>query len=119
MTRLILTVTDSDSQPPLHTGTGTAIAASFAVIGIGSDTNGSIQNPAAVQSLAGLRPSLGLVSSVGVFPLLDWQDVAGPMTRTVKDLAYAMEVCARNHNAAVVYAWLILPGLLVQCRLIG
>ena len=73
-------------------GTGTAIAASFAVIGIGSDTNGSIQNPSSVQSLVGLRSTQGLISSIGVFPMLDWQDVAGPMTRTVEDLARAMDV---------------------------
>src|SRR5688500_241487 len=73
-------------------GTGAAIAASFAAIGWGSDTCGSIRIPAAFASLVGLRPTQGLVSRTGVMPLSHTQDIAGPLARTVTDLAIALDV---------------------------
>ncbi|MEO7359204.1 MAG: amidase family protein, partial [Gemmatimonadaceae bacterium] len=59
-------------------GTGAAIAASFAAVGWGSDTCGSIRIPSAFGSLVGLRPTQGLVSRVGIMPLSHTQDIAGP-----------------------------------------
>jgi Asp-tRNA(Asn)/Glu-tRNA(Gln) amidotransferase A subunit family amidase len=73
-------------------GTGAAIAASFAAVGWGSDTCGSIRIPAAFGSLVGLRPTQGLVSRTGVMPLSHTQDIAGPLARTVADLAIALDV---------------------------
>ena len=73
-------------------GTGAAIAASFAAVGWGSDTCGSIRIPSAFGSLAGLRPTVGLVSRTGIQPLSHTQDTGGPMTRTVTDLAIALDV---------------------------
>ncbi|MEW5918687.1 MAG: amidase family protein, partial [Gemmatimonadota bacterium] len=73
-------------------GTGAAIAASFAVVGWGSDTCGSIRIPAAYGSLYGLRPTSGMVSRSGVIPLSHTQDVTGPLARTVTDLAIALDV---------------------------
>lgn len=73
-------------------GTGAAIAASFATVGWGSDTCGSIRIPAAFGSLVGLRPTQGLVSRTGVMPLSHTQDIAGPLARTVTDLAIALDV---------------------------
>ena len=73
-------------------GTGAAIAASFAAVGWGSDTCGSIRIPAAFGSLVGLRPTQGLVSRSGVMPLSHTQDIAGPLARTVTDLAIALDV---------------------------
>jgi Asp-tRNA(Asn)/Glu-tRNA(Gln) amidotransferase A subunit family amidase len=73
-------------------GTGAAIAASFAVVGWGSDTCGSIRIPAAFGSLYGLRPTSGLVSRNGVIPLSHTQDVIGPLARTVTDLAIALDI---------------------------
>ena len=73
-------------------GTGAAIAASFAAVGWGSDTCGSIRIPAAFGSLVGLRPTQGLVSRSGVMPLSHTQDIAGPLARTVSDLAIALDV---------------------------
>lgn len=73
-------------------GTGAAIAASFAAIGWGSDTCGSIRIPAAFGSLVGLRPTQGLVSRAGVMPLSHTQDIAGPLARTVTDLAIALDI---------------------------
>jgi Asp-tRNA(Asn)/Glu-tRNA(Gln) amidotransferase A subunit family amidase len=72
-------------------GTATAIAANFGVIGFGTDTGGSIRNPASVSNLVGLRPTIGLSSRSGIVPLALSQDVGGPMTRTVTDLAFALD----------------------------
>ena len=72
-------------------GTGAAIAASFAAVGWGSDTCGSIRIPSAFGSLVGLRPTQGLVSRNGVMPLSHTQDIAGPLARTVTDLAIALD----------------------------
>lgn len=73
-------------------GTGAAIAASFAAVGWGTDTCGSIRIPSAFGSLFGLRPTLGLMSRDGIIPLALSQDVAGPMARTATDLAIALDV---------------------------
>jgi amidase len=73
-------------------GTGAAIAASFAAVGWGSDTCGSIRIPAASNNLFGLRPTKGLTSIAGIIPLSSTQDVAGPLARTVTDLAVALDV---------------------------
>ena len=71
-------------------GTGTAIAASLAAIGIGTETDGSIICPAAVSGLAGLKPTVGVVSRRGIIPISVTQDTAGPMARTVSDVALLM-----------------------------
>ncbi len=71
-------------------GTGAAIAASFAAIGWGSDTCGSIRIPASNNNLFGLRPTKGLASTQGIIPLSHSQDVGGPLARTAKDLAIGL-----------------------------
>ncbi len=73
-------------------GTGAAIAASFAAVGWGSDTCGSIRIPSAYGSLFGLRPTQGLVSRTGIVPLSHTQDIGGPLARTATDLAIALDV---------------------------
>jgi Asp-tRNA(Asn)/Glu-tRNA(Gln) amidotransferase A subunit family amidase len=75
-------------------GTGAAIAASFAVLGTGSDTGQSIRSPASAQGLVGLRPTRGLISRSGIIPASSTQDEAGPMTRTVEDAARMLDVMA-------------------------
>ncbi len=72
-------------------GTGAAVAASFGAAGMGSDTCGSIRIPAANQNLVGLRATRGLSSRTGVMPLSETQDVAGPLARTVADLALMLD----------------------------
>lgn len=72
-------------------GTGSAIAANLALIGVGEDTGGSIRIPSSFCSLVGLRPTVGLVSRTGFMPLLKAQDTAGPMTRTVIDCALMLD----------------------------
>ncbi|MFA9438961.1 amidase [Uliginosibacterium sp. sgz301328] len=72
-------------------GTGTAIAASFAMLGLGSDTGGSVRVPSAVEGLYGLRPTLRLLSQDGIVPLAHGQDTAGPLCRQVQDCALVMD----------------------------
>jgi Asp-tRNA(Asn)/Glu-tRNA(Gln) amidotransferase A subunit family amidase len=72
-------------------GTGAAIAASFAAVGWGSDTCGSIRIPSAHNNLVGLRPTKGLSSIDGIVPLSHTQDTGGPLARTVPDLAVALD----------------------------
>ncbi|MBF6025735.1 amidase [Lysobacter niastensis] len=68
-------------------GTGSAISASLAAAGIGTETDGSIICPASVAGLVGLKPTVGLVSRNGVIPISSQQDTPGPMTRSVTDAA--------------------------------
>jgi amidase len=76
-------------------GTATAVNASFAVLGLGTETGGSIQNPAAAQALVGVKPTYGLVPLSGVFPVdATYVDVVGPLARTVRDAAMALDVLA-------------------------
>lgn len=75
-------------------GTGAGIAANYAVFGTGSDTYQSIRSPASACSLVGLRGTRGLVSRTGLIPFAFTQDEAGPMARTVADIARALDVMA-------------------------
>ena len=75
-------------------GTGAAIAAGYAVLGVGSDTGQSIRSPASACSLVGVRPTRGLVSRGGLMPNSFTQDEVGPITRTVKDAARMLDVMA-------------------------
>ena len=68
-------------------GSGAAIAANLAAIGIGTETDGSIVCPASICGIVGIKPTLGLVSRSGIIPIAHSQDTAGPMTRTVTDAA--------------------------------
>jgi len=73
-------------------GSAAAVAAGFASFGMGSDTCGSIRIPAAFNNLVGLRPSRGLSSTWGVMPLSSTQDVAGPLARSISDLAIILDL---------------------------
>ncbi len=73
-------------------GTGASIAAAFAVLGLGTDTGGSIRGPAAANGIAGLKPTLGLLSRDGIVPLALSFDTGGPLARHVSDLAVALGV---------------------------
>jgi amidase len=72
-------------------GSAAAVAASFAAAAMGSDTSGSLRIPAAFQSLVALRVTRGLSSRAGVAPLSSTQDVAGPLARSVTDLAILLD----------------------------
>src|SRR5690606_31381128 len=68
-------------------GTGPAIAANLATVGVGTETDGSIICPSSVAGLVGIKPTVGLVSRNGIIPIALSQDTAGPMARTVADAA--------------------------------
>lgn len=73
-------------------GTGAAVAASYAAVGMGSDTCGSIRIPSAHHALVGLRGTRGLASGDGIIPLSSTQDIGGPLARSVEDLAITLDV---------------------------
>ncbi|HMT07222.1 MAG TPA: amidase [Pyrinomonadaceae bacterium] len=73
-------------------GTGAAIAAGLATIGIGTETDGSIVCPASICGIVGLKPTVGLASRSGIIPISETQDTAGPMCRTVADVAAVLNV---------------------------
>ncbi len=75
-------------------GTGSAIAANLAAIGVGTETDGSVVCPSSAAGLVGIKPTLGLVSRRGIVPIAHSQDTAGPMTRTVRDAAILLGVLA-------------------------
>lgn len=75
-------------------GSGAAVAAGFGAAAIGTETSGSISSPTSANALAGLKPSIGLVSRQGVVPIVDVLDTPGPMTRTVADTAALMGALA-------------------------
>lgn len=72
-------------------GTGAALAAEFAAVGMGTDSCGSIRIPAAHNNLYGLRPTIGLSSRAGIVPLSFTEDTAGPLARSVIDLAIVLD----------------------------
>ena len=75
-------------------GTASGIAASFGLIGLGSDTGNSIRGPSSHLALVGIRSTIGLTSRDGVIPLAFDRDIAGPMGRTVEDVARVFNVLA-------------------------
>ena len=75
-------------------GTGSALAANFGLVGIGTDTINSIRSPSSANNLVGIRPTVGLVSDDGIVPYSLTQDTAGPMARNVADAAAVLKVIA-------------------------
>ena len=75
-------------------GSGVAVAAAYAPVAVGTETDGSVTSPSAAMSLVGMKPTVGLVSRSGIIPISHSQDTAGPMTRTVADLAALLTAMA-------------------------
>jgi amidase len=73
-------------------GTGTAVAANLAAIGIGTETDGSVVCPSSASGLVGIKPTLGLISRAGIIPIAHSQDTSGPMARTVRDAAILLGI---------------------------
>jgi amidase len=71
-------------------GTGVAIAAAYAPLGMGTDTGGSIRGPSTSNGIVGLKPTHGLLSRSGIIPLSLTFDTGGPMARSVSDVAVAL-----------------------------
>jgi aspartyl-tRNA(Asn)/glutamyl-tRNA(Gln) amidotransferase subunit A len=76
------------------TGTGAAIAAGMVPAGLGSDTGGSIRNPASFCGISGLKPTYGLVSAYGAIPLSATLDHMGPLARSAEDCAILLQAMA-------------------------
>ena len=80
-------------------GSGAGLAAGFFPAALGTDTGGSIRNPASQCGISGMKPTYGRVSRRGVFPLAFSLDHVGPMTRNVRDNALMLQVVA-GHDPA-------------------
>src|SRR3954471_18450895 len=80
-------------------GTGAAVAAGLVLGGTGSDTGGSIRGPSAYCGLAGIKPTYGLISRMGILPLAFSLDHAGPLAWTAEDCAILLQVMA-GHDPA-------------------
>jgi amidase len=80
-------------------GTGAAIAASLAAVGVGTETDGSVTCPSSINGLAGLKPTVGLVSRTHVVPISHTQDTPGPMGRSVSDIAALLTAMAGSDPA--------------------
>jgi len=85
-------------------GSGAAVAAGFVPGAVGTDTAGSIRNPATCCGLIGMKPTYGLVATEGVFPLAQSLDHAGPITRSVEDNALMLAAMAGRPAAIYVAA---------------
>lgn len=68
-------------------GSGVAVAANLCVVAVGTETDGSVTCPASTNGIVGIKPTVGLASRTGIIPISATQDTAGPMGRTVKDVA--------------------------------
>ncbi|WP_019587668.1 amidase [Deinococcus apachensis] len=111
-------------------GSATAVSGNLALLGVGTETSGSIQNPAGAQALVGVKPTFGLVPTAGVVPLsASARDVLGPLARTVRDAAVMLDVmvgvcpedpttqAARGHGPRDGYAAALRVGALRGKRL--
>src|SRR5208337_538694 len=87
-------------------GTGAAVSANLCVAGVGTETDGSVVCPSSANGLAGLKPTVGLLSRSGIIPISHSQDTPGPMARTVRDVAILLGgmAGADTENAATADA---------------
>ena len=86
-------------------GSGVAVSVNLCTIAVGTETNGSIVCPSAVNGIVGVKPTVGLLSRTGIIPISHTQDSAGPMARTVADAAVmlsAMTDTDRNDEKTMV-----------------
>ena len=83
-------------------GSGVAVSANLCVVAVGTETDGSVTCPAAVNGIAGLKPTVGLLSRSGIIPISHTQDTAGPMARTVTDVAILLGILAGADEKDVI-----------------
>ncbi len=91
-------------------GSAVAVAAGLAAAAIGTETSGSLLNPASQNAVVTVKPTVGLVSRAGVIPIAHSQDTAGPLTRTVRDAAILLNVLAAADPADPATAALQRPA---------
>lgn len=109
-------------------GSAVAVSANLAAVTVGTETDGSILCPAAVNGVVGLKPTVGLVSRTGIVPISHSQDSPGPITRSVSDAAVLLGVLAGRDpadaattqaawNTTLDYAARLKPGALKGARI--
>ncbi len=102
-------------------GSAVAVAANFCSVAVGTETDGSIVCPSAVNGIVGIKPTLGLISSAGIIPLAHSQDSAGPMARSVTDAAILLGAMATASSyaqaAAEKFTASLSPGALTGARI--
>lgn len=89
-------------------GSGTSVAANYAVAAVGTETSGSILSPSGQNSLVGMKPTIGLLSRTGIVPISSTLDTPGPMTKNVIDngiLLDAMRGFDENDEKSVQANW--------------
>ncbi|EMD58815.1 hypothetical protein COCSADRAFT_260549 [Bipolaris sorokiniana ND90Pr] len=91
-------------------GTGAAVAASFSVLGTGTDTVNSLRSPASANSLCSIRPTRGLITRTGIMPISSTHDVIGPIARTIKDVAITLTVMASTGYDPTDKATALIPS---------
>ena len=79
-------------------GSGVTVAANFAVAAIGSETSGSITSPSSMNSVVGLKPTIGMLSRTGIVPISSTLDTPGPMTKNVTDNAILIQAMLGKDN---------------------
>jgi amidase len=77
-------------------GSGIAAAANFATVTIGTETDGSVTCPSAINGIVGIKPTLGTVSRDGIIPIAHSQDTAGPMARNVTDAVILLSAMVKQ-----------------------
>ena len=75
-------------------GSGSAVSANMCALAVGTETDGSVVCPSSSNGIAGIKPTLGLISRSGIIPIAHSQDTAGPMARTVRDAAILLSALA-------------------------
>jgi Asp-tRNAAsn/Glu-tRNAGln amidotransferase A subunit and related amidases len=112
-----------ESVDPLGSSTGSAVAVALDIVpvSIGSETNGSLMAPALYNQVVTLKPTQGVVPQHGIIPISPSQDTAGPMAKTVKDVALMMDVISGKPGGFTTrlsqppkgkVLWLTMTGLL-------
>ncbi|PRX53194.1 amidase family protein [Flagellimonas meridianipacifica] len=89
-------------------GSGTSVAANYAVAAVGTETSGSILSPSSQNSVVGLKPTIGLLSRTGIVPISSTLDTPGPMTKNVVDNAILLDAMMgydKVDDASVLTGW--------------
>src|SRR5437899_5827875 len=104
-------------------GSANGVAANLCSVAVGTETDGSITGPSAVENIVGLKPTVGLVSQDGIIPIAHQQDTAGPMGRTVTDIAILLGALQSpfgeviGHQLPNDYTQFLQPGALNGARI--
>jgi amidase len=96
-------------------GSAVAVAAGLCAAAIGTETSGSLLNPASQNGIVTVKPTVGLISRSGVIPISHSQDTAGPLTRTVRDAAILLNVLAARDPKDPATRYLQRPADYTEC----